>query len=366
MSLRRFSAALAVAAMLSPVVAVAASYTTPGGLLHTIQESGTPRAFTLEAHSHKMGTYFSVWANGTQQGAADSSTDPSSQLWGRATVDVAFGEVKLRVKGEVMIVNTMLYLKVGSVTGNFDSDIATLTINLVQKKWLAFPLDGMDFRDVNGTPAFSPIFTDPATAESIYTMTSSSANGVDTYNLKLTQDAAVSLAQQIRNEFNDPEPVSTDFFPWRDLAEGIRFDWKVMMKGSDFLSSTMDLSMSNKNSTLTVHATEKASGPFRLAIPTDTVTLEDLWGDLDLPLDIMDSPMPMGDETGLMWQELPAEEPVDVMPVFDETAEPEVGSEWWNFPDPKCADPETPSSELVQMQRLGECPTVKTTTRYTR
>jgi hypothetical protein len=350
--------------MLSPLTAMAEPFATPGTLLSAIQGSGTPRAFTLEAHGQKMGTYFSVWANGTQQGAVDSSIDPDSQLSGRATVDIAFGEMKIRIKGEVMIMNSMLYAKVGSVTGNFSSDIATMTVNIVQKKWIALPLDASEFRDSNGTPAFSPLYTDPATAESIYTMTSSSANGIDTYNLKLTQDAAVSLAQQIRNEFNDPEPVSTDFFPWRDLAEGIRFDWKVMTRGYTFVSSTMDLSMSNKHSSLTVHATEKASSPLRLTVPANTVTIDELWGSFDFPVDMMDEPM-NNEETNLMWQEIP-EEPENVMPVFDENPELPVSDDWWNFPDPRCTDPETPSAELVQLQRTGECPAVKVPTRYTR
>jgi hypothetical protein len=182
--------------------------------------------------------------------------DPSDmQLTTKATVDVVSGDMKIRAKGEVMVVDGMIYLKLSSVDGSMSSDVATVSGKLVQHKWVKMPFDATGI-DITQNPAFSLTDADLSNPENTFAMTSAvTSNGGTTYTLSLKPDAAAQLALAIREMLNDTSSVSDDFFPWRDLAEGMHFEMVVKTDSKDvFAGTTYTMSTRGKQSSFELSA----------------------------------------------------------------------------------------------------------------
>ena len=340
--MRRLSIALATFLSLSPLVASAA-FMTPAALVAAIQ-NGAPRSFSLAAHANMPdNTYVSVWANGSMQG-----TNPMDmQMLTKTTVDLVSGDFKIRAKGELMAVDGTLYVKLTSLDGSMTSDVATLTGNVRQHKWLKASMD-MDMIEFAQNPVFS-MSGDMTHADDTFNMT---ANG-RTYTLTLKPDAAAKLALMIRELLNDTDSVSDDFFPWRDVAEGMRFEMVVKTDAKDaFSGSSYSISTKGAGSAFTLTATEKPTAALNLKAPADAVTFDEL--------------VPLFGRSYLEDSSEMMMEPADVEleeEVIDSSYEPDDFDMLDNDTFSSCNDPSIDGAKLVMMQREGICPIQKASTR---
>lgn len=347
--MKRFALAVSAALLLSPLVAAAAAMT-PGELFTQLQESGSPRSFSVTAHGESQGMYVSVWANGVQQGMTPDDMTMST----KATVDIVQNDMKVRLKGEVIVVDGMVYVKVTNLNASATNAFASFSAIANQKQWFATPLDMVMLRDIAGPVAMNLGSVDASKADGMFTMQSAGTKSGTNYTLNLNTDYAAELALMIRELLQDTQPASTDFFPWRELAEGMHFEMNISTDTTGaFVSSNYTMSMDGRFSEFTASGKETAlKGALAIKAPADAVTIEDLMKTFnqlsgDLPQDMMEEDMMMP---------IPME-PTDES--METTTEPV-----WSEPNPACTDPETSPLKLLTLQRTGECPVEKITTRY--
>lgn len=348
--MRRLSFALTTLLLLSPLAASAA-FVTPSALFMAMQ-NGAPRSFSLMAHADTPdNVYVSVWANGSLQGTHEMDM----QLTTKATVDVVSGDLKARIKGEIMAVNGMLYLKITSVDTSMKNDFASLSANLRQHVWLKMPID-MDALSIIQNPAFTLSETDPTEADMTFDIASSPEKNGTTYTLTLKSDAAAQLALSLREMLNDTSTVSDDFFPWKALAEGVRFEMIVKTDASDgFISNSYSLHTKGTKSSFSLNGTEKITSALRLTAPADAMNLYELGSIFgDTAGSVMDmSALDMSTMPSVM-------EPTEENITFDSVDDAVI-----TF-DPSCEDSSISPLQKLAMQRDGTCPVEKTPTRYTR
>ncbi len=350
--MRRLSIALSALYLLSPLAASAA-YLTPSALMAAIQ-GGAPRSFSITAHADAQGdTYVSVWANGTLQG-----TDATNmQMWTKTTVDVVSGDFKVRAKGEMMVVEGMLYVKIASIDGSMKSEFATLSADFVQHKWLKTAFD-VSALEVVENPAFSLSETDVMEADQTFNMETKAEKNGTSYTLTLKTDAAAQLALSIREMLQDTSSVSDDFFPWRALAEGMQFEMVVKTDAKDaLLGSSYSMSTKGAQSSFTLTGTEKPAAALHLKAPADAMSIEEIGAMFsgEVPEYFEDS------TTDMMEPEMT--EPTD----GDFTIEPASAFDSIdNDTLSSCDDSSIDAMKLLSMQRDGTCPITKTSTRYTR
>lgn len=299
-------------------------------------------------------TYVSIWANGSMQGINPSDM----QLTTKATVDVVSGDMKIRAKGEVMVVDGMIYLKLSSVDGSMSSDVATVSGKLVQHKWVKMPFDATGI-DITQNPAFSLTDADLSNPENTFAMTSAvTSNGGTTYTLSLKPDAAAQLALAIREMLNDTSSVSDDFFPWRDLAEGMHFEMVVKTDSKDvFAGTTYTMSTRGKQSSFELSGSEKPTAALSLKAPTNAVSISELemMFSSDVP-SYLGEPM-MDDES---MDEESMEPTMDEEPMTWDTGSFDILDDGTLS---SCDDPSLDPMKKLMMQRDGSCPVNKATTR---
>ncbi len=350
--MRRLSIALSALFLLSPLAASAA-YMTPSALMAGIQ-SGTPRSFSIAAHAQAPDDMFvSVWANGALQGL-----DPMTmQMKAKTTIDVVSGDFKVRAKGEMMVVDGMLYVKVASVDGSMNTEFSSVSAKFIQHKWIKTEFDMYALEAVEN-PAFSLSQSDIMEADETFNMTTKTeGNGGTTYMLTLKTDAAAKLALSIREALQDDSSVSDYFFPWRALAEGMHFDMTVKTNAKDaFLGSSYSMSTKGKESSFTLTGSEKPTAALNLKAPTDAMSLDEIGAMLmgEMPSYFDDT---SSDMTEVDMMETPTEDTIYVEPSsFDSVDDTSY----------ECEDPSTSALRLLSLQRDGTCPATKTSTRHAR
>lgn len=361
--MNRLSLAIAATLMAMPVSALAA-YSTPSELMTAVRDNSVPRSFSVTAHAMSDGTYVSVWTSGSEQGS-----DPSTmQVNAKATVDVVHGNLKVRVKAELLAINGTLYARLVSFDGGYQNAFASISGMLKQHQWVSMPLDEALVDGLTGGTALQVGSADPTDADTMYHMQSAPGkNGGTVYTLSLTQDYAVTLAQLIREMLHDESPSSDDFFPWRQLAEGMRFDNTVVMNGNGgFVSSTFSLSTASDKSSFSVTGSEYRLGSaLALKAPTNVVSIDqalasfdDLSNDMTPGADMMDEMMPYEPS----YDSGSATEPSMSEGTFNSVDE---GSEYMmSEPSADCSDPSLSAGELLMLQRGGSCPVEKRSTRF--
>lgn len=339
--MRRFLLSLSSAALLlSPALSFAA-FSTPSQLFQALQDDARARSFFATAHAGSQRTYVSVWANGKEQGKQAENTSLSMNV----TVDVVQGTTKTRMKGQVLVIDEILYFKILSVQST-PKDAAPAVL---QKQWISIPLVQSAFSSVSSGLAAGFFASEPTPVDSIFTLSSYTDKGLRVYKLSLTPDSAVDLAVQLRSLLNDTQSLSSDFFPWRELGKSLSFSMTVVLTGKDrFVSSSFSLSMKNKSSSFSAKGSEQIlSGPLSLTTPSDVMSL---------------SSQPQS-ASGLL-QELPLELQEPSLP----QEPPESGADL-SAPNPvpsdsACTDPTVSPAKLLELQRSGVCGAKKVSTRY--
>ncbi len=349
--MRRLSIVLTTLFLLSPLTASAA-YTTPSEILDAMQ-TGTPHSFSATAHAasaNKM--YVSVWANGNLEG-----NDPTTiKFWTKATVDVVSGDMKVRAKVELMMMDGVLYAKLNSLDGSMKNIFASLSATFRQNVWLKMPLD-TDASALLPEHAYFLPTGDIYDADTIFNVTSVSNKKGTLSTLTLKPDAAADLALMIRELLQDTEAVSDDFFPWRALAESVQFEMTLQTDSRGaFVGSSYTMSTKGANSSFALSGTEKPTTALKLTAPSDAIGLEELG---TMFTNSMPSHMGMPSTSDMMMDHS-VMEPIDMMYEFDSIDSAKAP------PDPSCDDSLVDSLKKLMLQRTGACPVIKTPTRYTR
>lgn len=357
--MNRLSFAVAASLLLAPVSAFAA-YSTPADLMTAVQDEKIPRAFSLTAHSMSNGTYVSIWAGGTQQGKDVASM----QMNTKATVDMVRGSMKIRAKAELIVTGGMLYVKLLSLDGAYASPFASVSAAIKQQQWISLPLDEVMLQEITGNAALPIGSSDAGAANTMFHMQSNAgANGSTVYSLSLTQDYAVTLAQMIRELLQDNSSSSDDFFPWRQLAEGMRFESTVITNAKDmFLSSSFSLSTSSTNSSLSLKGSEsRLSSSLAIKAPANAISINQAFASFaDLTGDLPHSGMMLP-----KLDNLDAESNYDPSDVesflseddFDTVDEATVQE------SAECHDTSLTAAQFLMLQRSGVCAAKKTSTR---
>lgn len=355
--MRRLSIALTVSMLLAPATSLA--YQTPSELFTALQAENAAQTFSLTAHAHTNGTYVSVWLNGSGEGS-----DPMSmQMSAKATVDVVHGALKIRTKAEVMIVGDMLYARMTSMDGTYQNAFASISGMLKQKQWIRMPVEeAMISEMTGGTPLSVGYDYDPAQTDGMFVMqTSAGKNGTTVHSLSLSPDYAPQLAMMIREILNDQSPASDDFFPWRQLAEGLRYEGQVITNASGKLvSSWFELSTSSTTSSLSVSGKASPAGKITLSAPANSITVDEammMFGDLN-------DDMAMEEEYEYESDMMPVETEDDMLFLEDGTTFDFVDDATSSFPSADCSDPDMTPGKLLDLQRSGVCPVQKATTRH--
>lgn len=358
--MRRFSYSLATLTLLLTPFAASAAFITAGELFSSMRTDAA-KSFALEIHASSNGAYVSVWASGTEQGQSPESM----QLQMKATVDVVQGDMKMRLKGDLLMVDGSLYLKVKSLDGTLTNDVASVSAQMTQLQWVELPLSDLMLGGAVDTAMFGMSSADPDMADSMFSVSSKGGKNGTVYSVSLQPDFAAELALNLQALLHDTEAVSDDFFPWRDLAEDVRFEMTVQTDANDaFLSQNFSISTQSTSSYFNVTGSEKvASSTLKLTAPADALTLDDIGtmfgGEIGNLPDFGSMEMEMPDD--MMMPEQPMDMPTDIEgSSFDKIDMGDFGYA------PECDDPSLTAVQLFMLQREGTCPTNKATTRYKR
>jgi hypothetical protein len=329
--MRRLPLLLSSILFLLPLPALAA-FGTPSELFRSFQEDVRAKSFSMTITGASQNTYVALWTNGKEKANVAS---PALSM--NVTVDIVQNGMKVRIKGAVMALENMLYLKISSVTGKPQDAFASLS---QEKRWIAIPFNQSTLSSLTSDLAIGLTSTDPSLADSRFLMTKSTSKGLNIYSLSLSPDFAPDLALSIRNMLNDTNPASDDFFPWRELGESVKFTMTTATTGQDvFVSNTFTLSMKSKYSSFSVKGAEQSlTIPFVLVAPSDAVTLDALPGSFGPLLNTF-----LNTET--------------------QPKTPITPSSSASSSEAACTDSATSPQLLLELKRTGVCPTAKTSTR---
>lgn len=296
--MRRLSLALSLSLLL-PSIALAA-YDTPSDLFSMIHDMSTGKSFSITAHGAREGTYVSVWANGSAQGEG-----LMMNMTTKATVDIVQGDMKIRAKAELMATGGMLYARLTSVDSSYLSDFGSFSAMLKQRQWIMVPMDEAMLNEVTGGMSLTGMAEMNADAFRIQATPGKSGGTI--YSVTLNPDYAANIAMMLREMLGDETPVSSDFFPWRELAEGLHFDMTVFTDANDkFVSSTFSLSQSSIVSSFSVSGSEKAVGTVTVTAPKNALTIDQFINSLSgMPsdLEIFDMPVPADEPDMMEWED---------------------------------------------------------------
>lgn len=356
--MRRLSIALTISMLLAPATSLAA-YMSPSELFTALQANDASQNFSLEAHAHTNGAYISVWLSGNTKGGDVLTMDMSA----KATVDVVLGGLKIRTKADVIIVGDTLYVRLSSFDGTYENAFASFSTLIKQKLWIRMPVEEAMLSEMTGgTPLSVGYSYDPTETNTMFHMqTSAGKNGTTVYSLSLAPEYAPTLAMMIRELLNDQSPASDDFFPWRQLAEGLRYDGTVVLNANGGLvSSNFSLNTTSESSSLSVSGKMTPASSFTVSAPANSVTTDELM--------LMFNDINTAGEDDVMYEdtmdymEEDSMSPAVDLDLNDSTFDEIDESNNRNSTD--CTDPELSPLKLLDLQRSGVCPVEKTTTRH--
>lgn len=296
----------------------------------------------------------SLWMTGTTD-SMKVSEDVKMKASG--TLDIVHGDFKIRAKGDIVAVDGSAYIKMNSMNGTVDHALASMSFNGAQKRWFTLPFSDLRSELMTTDLPLDLSSIDPATANDIFKLQTASSAAGTVYTLHLTTDAAVNMAMEIRKFLGSSAPVSSDFFPWRELAEGMRYELTINTDAAGhFVSSHIAMSLESLDAAFSSIMSETAlKGPFVIKAPADALSSEafmdmvvESWGSMD------DANTDPGDEMQPM-------EPIDggIMEQSEEPVSDDDASS-----DETCAT--ASPLQLLSLQRSGTCKVTKVPTRYAR
>ncbi|MEK7563376.1 MAG: hypothetical protein AAB544_03210 [Patescibacteria group bacterium] len=376
--MRRFSSAIAAAAVLVIPLSALALAGNPAALLKQMTFKGNPHSVEAEFHVHHEDTHVSLWI----KGASEGKTPAAAKGWEDLTLDISANGDYLRARGAVRLVNGKIYMKLESIEGDIDADLAEIRA-WTEKPWVEIDLPETAVEQATFAAAFAAGLRNSnievseedvhalvdAVADALFTMETTRFQGGAAYSLKLAPDylhrtiAAIessTIGQQIGFDGDDVDLLE-------DLPVNLHI--RVNTNAIGELTFVKWYAATDINgASLVMQGNSQWQGhSVNVEIPKDTVPLEELTQDLensyDLPSwgDVLDEGVPMPEEETDEWDmKIPEEEvtkPARVVPQEIQRIRLEVPRR-----TPDCtATPGTPF--YLQQARKGIC-TLPSRTEY--
>ncbi len=352
--MRRLVSFAALSSLLLTPVAGLAAFDQPGQLLQAIRTQEQPRTFSSELHGHKGDTYFAAWMSGS---ASSWNSPATTKLWGKMTVDVVRGVFKLRGKLQVTVTDGRVFMKLDSIDVSMADTVLAMSATLNQKKWIEVPMDAEMLQQWQDAASLTPQNTELIGGALNMTHTMNGANRV--YKLSLQPEVMSQFKTMIGEMFSG--------YGMADLPDAmVEFGMTAEMTAADaFVGSSAKIRVVSGDFEMTVVGNEKRLGTMTaVSVPADYLTSDQFEVYMtSLGMGLMsfddDMGMPSADEEWADDEWTDTEMPVEDTGMTVEPYEPQYDGSW----DPRCTDEETAPLLLLSLQRNGECPTVKPSTR---
>lgn len=118
-----------------------AAFTSPSALFWAWTNSAQPKDFTAEVHVQlpSENVFLSAWMKGSQEGGFSMKADGMSDV----TIDIVAPkeDVNARLKASLRSVDGNVYVKINSLTGTFDDELAQISAEFAGKQWIMLPKD---------------------------------------------------------------------------------------------------------------------------------------------------------------------------------------------------------------------------------
>lgn len=337
--MRRFSSAIAIAAALAIPLSALALADNPAALLKQMTFKGNPHSVEAEFHVHHEDTHVSLWI----KGAGEGKNPATAKGWEDLTLDISANGDYLRARGAVRLVNGKIYMKLESVEGDIDADIAEIRA-WTKKPWVEIDLPETAVEQATFAAGFAAGIRNSgidvseedvhalldAVADALFTMETERFPGGAAYSLRLAPDylnRAIRAVQSsaIGRELEwdrDWNTDAADFINEQPVNLHIRVNTNAT--GELTFVKWYAATETEGMSVVLQGKSQWQDHPVNVEIPKDTVSLEELTQDLensyDLPSwgDVMEEGIPMPEEETEEWDmEIPEAEvmePLRVVP----------------------------------------------------
>lgn len=212
------SAILIISVVLQPLSAFA-FYETPGQIMQAVQFDPSANMISAEIHGVNGTTFVSAWIKGQKEGMEYADTKLNVQV----TVDVedTAEHVKGRLKGSVILLNGLLYIKVDSLDGTFEDEVLLGTLHFAMKKWIQVPVDAETMEEIHDALHH---MGDPLQADDRFTMTRVPYQYGSSYTLSLQPGSVEGMTRmdiKVDTDYKDAVQVS------QMTAEGVVDDFTI-------------------------------------------------------------------------------------------------------------------------------------------
>lgn len=302
----------------------------PAALLKQMTFKGNPHSVEAEFHVHHEDTHVSLWI----KGAGEGKTPAAAKGWEDLTLDISANGDYLRARGAVRLVNGKIYMKLESVEGDIDADIAEIRA-WTKKPWVEIDLPetaveqatfaagfaaGMRNSGIEVSEEDVKVLLD-ALADALFTLETERFPGGAAYSLRLAPDfvnRAIRAVQfsAIGRELewdNDWDMDAAHFIDEQPVNLHIRVNTNTT--GELTFVKWYAATEAEGMSVVFQGKSQWQDHSVNVEIPRDTVPLEELTQDLedsyDLPSwgDVMEEGMPIPEEeTEESDMEIPEEE----------------------------------------------------------
>lgn len=274
---RRTFASVILTACALPVVALA-YFTTPSSVLQTLWMDGKPMDIAHEAHIFTKDLSMSGWLRGGVEGKDLDSAKSDLRL----TVDVATDEGTLRIKTQMRVLNSTLYILIDSINGP-DAEMVETFASVGQ--WYGIPLEEQKNTYVEQAGVteedMKKLLWDVVDAMLALKRTAEGDGSL--YLLSLKRNAWKDV-QSVMKEFaaEHPDapftPSNRDLTQLRKYLRTLRLSSKIWTDASDTPTGTkFYISASDKTFHAVVQGTSTVrSTPITVTVPKNVKSIEDI------------------------------------------------------------------------------------------
>lgn len=282
-------------------------------LFALLRSQQQPLDFALTEQVYLDSTYAAAWVSGSTQGSLNAGLS-SLRATAKATVDVAWPGGKARVKLQVRLVDSTLYVLIEKIEGSYNDSLTDIAGHLQLKKWVAFPLEDSFGDTASLADAYAPILDSFFTVNPITTRTGT------THEVTLTRETLRSLLQQMRQLHltqADTEKAVKLSPPTLSFLLKVDTDSNSSVTGTRVTASAK---LPDFGLTVESHTTRRPS-PVVVTAPTNIMSLDEASQDISIPsslpflpdgLPSMDSFFPGTDSGEETIDDSDWEEPTDV------------------------------------------------------
>lgn len=288
-----------------------AAYASPSALFWAWATDLPTHDVSAEAHVQmpKEQVFISLWVKGTQEGGLKLSADSKADM----TVDVVVPKenVNVRLKMSMITVDGDAYMKINSVSGKMDKEMAALSAELTGKQWIMLPKDpamaGTDdpFEAISAQMATSGIEVSAADIRQLvsdvidagFSLRGTKAAGNNTYTI-VPKRGFVTAITQVVSDFTGQDGMSglneADVRKLeRDILKQLKMEATIKTDAQDKpVSASAWLTFKPTGGDVTVNAKMTAAphkGAFSVTAPAGAISAEEFaesFGGMGSPFDM--------------------------------------------------------------------------------